>query len=96
MLQNAMSDQGLHCLITECSNRILIKMKNTAYQPLKWKWTGLIDNNGKFIIILQVNALVHLLSHVTSVKAFNKCSDLVVTTAKSIVSFYMSKIIPNM
>ena len=29
--------QVLHCLLTECSINILIKMKNTILHPLKWK-----------------------------------------------------------
>ena len=42
-------NQDLHCLLTESSIRILIKMmKNTTQQPLKQKWNGLIDNSGKF------------------------------------------------
>ena len=48
MPQNAASDQGLHCLLKESSIRISIKMKNTTNQHLKLKWTGPIDNNGKF------------------------------------------------
>ena len=43
MLQNAASDQGLHCLRTEYSIKILIKVKTTTQQPLKWKLTGPID-----------------------------------------------------
>ena len=37
MLQRAASDQGLHCLLKECStcNKILIKIKNITQQPLK-------------------------------------------------------------
>ena len=42
--QNVASDQGLHCLLTECS----ILIKNTTQQPLKWKWTGPINKSGKF------------------------------------------------
>ena len=38
--QSVASDQGLHCLLTECSIKIRIKMKNTTQQPLKRKWTG--------------------------------------------------------
>ena len=34
---NAASDQGFHCLLTECSIKIGIKMKNTTLQPLKRK-----------------------------------------------------------
>ena len=46
--QNAASDQGLHCLLIDCSIRILIKMKNTTQQPLTFKWTGIIDKREKF------------------------------------------------
>ena len=35
MAQYAASDQGLHCLHTECSIKIQIKMKNTFHQPSK-------------------------------------------------------------
>ena len=43
------SDQGTHCLLTKCSIKIQIKMKiTTTEQPLKRKWTDLIDNNEKF------------------------------------------------
>ena len=42
--QNAVSDQGLHCLLTVCSIKYEMKMKNTAER----KWTGPIDNSGKF------------------------------------------------
>ena len=31
----AASDQVIHCLLTECSIRIRIKMKNITQQPLK-------------------------------------------------------------
>ena len=44
--QNAVSDQGLHCLLKECSIKIGIKVKNITKQPLKWKWAGPIDNSG--------------------------------------------------
>ena len=46
--QNMASDQGLHCLLTECPIKMLLKMKNSIQQTLKWKWTGPIDNSGKF------------------------------------------------
>ena len=39
---------GLHCLLTECSIKILIKMKNTTHQPLKGKWAGPIDKRAEF------------------------------------------------
>ena len=45
MAQNAMSDQGLHCLLTENSIKFWIKVKNSTQQPLKQKWTGPIDNS---------------------------------------------------
>ena len=48
MSQNVAYDRGLHCLLTECSTKILIKMENTTQQPINWKWTGPIDNSGKF------------------------------------------------
>ena len=40
-VQNAASDQGLHCLITENSIKIWSKMKNSTQQPLKPK--GLVQ-----------------------------------------------------
>ena len=49
MPQNVASDQVLHCLLTEVSFKIWIKMKNTTYQPLNWKWTHPIDNDGKIL-----------------------------------------------
>ena len=45
--QNAASDQGLHCALTECSIKIWIKIKSISQQPLKWEWTGPIVKNGK-------------------------------------------------
>ena len=36
----------------------------------------------------QVNAIVYLLSHVTYVTAFNKCSNLVDTPSKTIIPYY--------
>ena len=41
--QNAASVQGLHCLLTEWSNKILIKLKNTTQQHFEWNRTGPID-----------------------------------------------------
>ena len=38
--QNAVSDQGLPCLLIECSIKIRIKMKNSTQRPLKRKRTG--------------------------------------------------------
>ena len=46
--QNAASDQGLHSLLSECSIKFQIIIKNTALQPLKRKWTGPVDNGRKF------------------------------------------------
>ena len=43
----------------------------------------------------QVNVLVHLLCNVTYATAFNHGSDLVVTPAKSMILYYMTKTIPN-
>ena len=37
------SDQGFNYLLTECSIKNWLNMKNTTQQPLKWKWTGPID-----------------------------------------------------
>ena len=51
MLLNVASDQGLHCLFTECSIKILIKMKNTIQQLLKRKWTGPIDRGWKQYLV---------------------------------------------
>ena len=45
---NVVSDQDLHCLLTEWSIKILIKMKNITQQPLKQQWTGSIDKSGTF------------------------------------------------
>ena len=44
---DAASDQGLHCLLTECSIKTGIKMKTVAQRPLKRKWTGPISISGK-------------------------------------------------
>ena len=41
--QNAASDQGLHCLLTEYSVETKIMRKNTTQHPLKLKWIGPID-----------------------------------------------------
>ena len=38
--------QGLHCLLVECSIKILNKNENYHQRPLKRKWTGPIDNSG--------------------------------------------------
>ena len=53
-LQNEASDQGLHCLLTEYSIKIWKKWKKNTNnnhlngkQPLKWKWTGPIDQGRK-------------------------------------------------
>ena len=40
--------------------------------------------------------LAHLLCHVTNVTAFNKCFNLAVKPAKSIILYNMSMTIPNM
>ena len=46
---DAASDQVLHCLLLECPIYLnIIKNANTIQQPLKQKWTGPIDNSGKF------------------------------------------------
>ena len=45
---SAASDQGLHCLLTEYSFKMLIKMNKTTHQPFKRKWTGPIDKSEKF------------------------------------------------
>ena len=42
------SVQGLHCLLTEYSIKILITVKNTTQQLLKRKWIGPIDEIRKF------------------------------------------------
>ena len=42
----ASSDQILHYLLRESS--VQIWTKNTTQQPLNLKWTGPIDNGGKF------------------------------------------------
>ena len=42
------SDQGLQCLLIDCPIRVGITMKNNTQQPLKRKWTGPINNSGKF------------------------------------------------
>ena len=46
--QNAASDQSLHCLVTESSIIIGIKIINTMQQPFKGKRTGPTDDSGKF------------------------------------------------
>ena len=38
------SDQGPHCLLTECSLKIEKKMIHITQQPFKLKWTDPIDN----------------------------------------------------
>ena len=42
------SDQGLHCLLTECSIKMLYKMKIAIQKPLKWTWAGPIDKSWKY------------------------------------------------
>ena len=42
MPQNAASNQGLHCLLTECFIKIWIEMNNT-HQTLKRRWTGWLN-----------------------------------------------------
>ena len=37
---SVVSDQGLHCWLTEYSIKFEKKMKNTTLQPLIQKWTG--------------------------------------------------------
>ena len=48
MPQNAASDQGLQCLLTECSIERINNEKTTTEQPFKLKRTGPINKNGKF------------------------------------------------
>ena len=46
--QNVASDQDLHCLLTEVPFKILNNnKKNTTQHPYNWKWTRLIDKDGK-------------------------------------------------
>ena len=45
--QNTTSE-GLHLLITVCSIKILMKMKNNTQETLKLKWTGSINKIGLF------------------------------------------------
>ena len=59
----AASDQGLHCLFTECSIKVLMKMINIAQQPLKRKWAGPIDEWGHSIGLKWVK---YLLFHIVS------------------------------
>ena len=47
-LQKAACDQRLHCLLTEFSIKILVKIKNTTQQPVKRKWNGPIITRGYF------------------------------------------------
>ena len=47
MSQIAAFYQVIYCLLTYCSIRIRLKMKNTTQQPFKWKWTGPINKSGK-------------------------------------------------
>ena len=35
---NAATNQGLHCLLTEYSNKFEQKRKKTHPTPLNWKW----------------------------------------------------------
>ena len=44
---NAASDQGLHCLLTECSNKFEKKQKKRL-TPLNWKWARPSDKGRKF------------------------------------------------
>ena len=48
--QNVASDliRVIHCLLTESSIKIEIKLKNTFQQPVKQKWVDPIDKIGKF------------------------------------------------
>ena len=46
--QNAASDQGLHCLLTECPIKFEYKIKNTTQEPFKRKWTYPTDKSGTF------------------------------------------------
>ena len=48
VLKNMSSDQGLYCLLTECSMKIRLQIKNTTQDPLKREWTGPIDISRKF------------------------------------------------
>ena len=57
--QIAASDQVLHCLLTENSIRIPIKMKNTTQQPLKGKWTCPFDKGGKIHLAYYAVSTVH-------------------------------------
>ena len=53
----AASTQDLHCLPTECSIKILIKMKKKHTQkPLKHQWTGLFNQ-------LEIPFGIHVLGH---------------------------------
>ena len=45
--QNASSDLGLHCLLTQMSIKNMIKMKKVHQTPLNEKWTCPIDKDGK-------------------------------------------------
>ena len=45
---NVASDQGLHCLLEECTINMSIQMENTKHLPLKQKWTGPFDKSGEF------------------------------------------------
>ena len=75
---NAASDQGLYCLLSECSFDNWIKIENTTQQPLKMKWTGpkeweiLFSLNGlamnKNGAKLQVQAVVSWICNLTSMK----------------------------
>ena len=49
MLHNVTSDQVLHCLHTEYTFKILMKLKLTIQQPLNWKWICPIYKSGKSI-----------------------------------------------
>ena len=43
MPYNMTSDQGLHCLLTECSIKTGMKTKNATQLPKNWNWTCPFD-----------------------------------------------------
>ena len=48
---NAVSDQDLHCLLTECSIRNWKKLKISPKQPYNWNGLILLIREGKSIVL---------------------------------------------
>ena len=67
MPQNAVSDQGLYFLLTQCSILSLIMNENNIQQPLKQKWTVPFNKSGNFYFglnwLIRVYASCYTESH---------------------------------